>query len=382
MINTNQTTDGYLISRTTANQRPMQAGAASSGKSNSLPEVKNQHMKAMENFYRGDNSQFTSVESGNRTGAGNSDPRVFEARKKLVDPLGLVPEQAKTGVDRSKTNIDGKTVEVGTFNMEWLGCDEARMFFNGKPTGAQPRTEQDYQKMADAIKQSGAEVMAVQEISDEKALQKVVGNLPGYDYVLGTTGKREDGKSQMVGIIYNGEKITCDKSSVTEIMEAQVPELAGDGHLRAPLAAKFKSKEGGFDFTMVAMHLKAGQKGDCKQIRDAQVSVINKWAKDRMAAGEDKDIIFAGDFNDTLNSSTTRKLGEGTDLHMVTSEAAIRDEWSHPVTHRLIDQIGVTTVNGGSLEEYIPGTTGVVRGERVTSDHRPVVASFKDVDND
>jgi predicted extracellular nuclease len=301
--------------------------------------------------------------------------------KKLVDPLGLVPDEAKTGVNTSKTNIDGKTVEVGTFNMEWLGCDEARMFFKGKPTGAQPRTEQDYQKMADAIKQSGAEVMAVQEISDEKALQKVLGNLPGYDYILGTTGKRDDGKNQMVGIIYNGDKVECDKSSVTEIMEAQVPHLAGDGHLRAPLAAKFKSKEGGFDFTIVSMHLKAGQKGNCRQIRDAQVSVINKWAQDRMASDGDKDIVFAGDFNDTLNSSTTKKLGEGTDLHMVTSESAIRDEWSHPVTHRLIDHIGVTTANGGSLEEYIPGTTGVVK-EKVSSDHRPVVSSFKDVDND
>jgi endonuclease/exonuclease/phosphatase (EEP) superfamily protein YafD len=129
------------------------------------------------------------------------------------------------------------------------------------------------------------------------------------------------------------------------------------------------------------MHLKAGQKGNCRQIRDAQVSVINKWAQDRMASDGDKDIVFAGDFNDTLNSSTTKKLGEGTDLHMVTSESAIRDEWSHPVTHRLIDHIGVTTANGGSLEEYIPGTTGVVK-EKVSSDHRPVVSSFKDVDND
>jgi hypothetical protein len=39
-------------------------------------------MKAMESFYRGDNSQFTPVESGNRTGAGNTDPRVFDERKK------------------------------------------------------------------------------------------------------------------------------------------------------------------------------------------------------------------------------------------------------------------------------------------------------------
>jgi len=100
-----------------------------------------------------------------------------------------------------------------------------------------------------------------------------------------------------------------------------------------------------------------------------------------MAGGNDKDVIIVGDFNDTLNSSTTRNLGEGKDFHMTTSEAAARNEWSHPVTRRLIDQIGVTTAQGGSLEEYIPGSTGVVR-EKTTSDHRLVVGSFKDVDND
>jgi hypothetical protein len=43
---------------------------------------------------------------------------------------------------------------------------------------------QDYQKMADAIKQSGAEVMQCRKYPMKKLSRKVVGNLPGYDYVI------------------------------------------------------------------------------------------------------------------------------------------------------------------------------------------------------
>jgi len=363
---------GYII----ANQKTGQAKNVNRVVSEGTTRVENQgeHLKAVKGFYKDDRGSFTPVND-------NSDA-AFEARKQLVDPHGLVPDEVKTGIEKHKTNIDGQTIEIGTFNMEWLGCEEKRLHRpDGRPTGATPRTDEDYKKMADAIKTTGAEVMGVQEISDEKALQKVLGHLPGFDYVIGKTGVREDGSSQMLAIIYNSDKVECDKSSVTEIKEAQVSDLLGDDHLRAPLAAKFKSKEGGFDFTLVNMHLKAGQKPDMKKIREAQVERINDWAQDRMASGGDKDIVFVGDFNDTLNSSTTRKLGEGTSLHMATSEAAARGDWSHPVTKRLIDHVGVTTTGGGSLEEYIPGTTGALR-ERVPSDHRPVVSSFKDVDND
>ena len=364
---------GYLI----ANRKIKNTGEVKKKEESKTDLVENRghHLKATKDFYKSDGPGFTPI------GQEDKD-RAFDARKKLVDPLGLVPDEAKTGISKNKTNIDGKTIEVGSFNMEWLGCDKMRMYRrDGKPTGAKPRTDADYEKLADVIKKSGAEVMGVQEISDEKALKKVLDHLPGFDYILGTTGKRDNGASQMVGLIYNSKKVECDKSSVTEIKEAQVPELMGDNHLRAPIAAKFKSKEGGFDFTVVSMHLKAGQKSKTRGIREAQVEKINEWAQKRMTSGEDKDIIFVGDFNDTLNSKTTKKLGEGTSLHMTTSETAARDEWSHPVTHRLIDQIGVTTKEGGSLEEYIPGTTGTVK-DRITSDHRPIVSSFRDVDND
>jgi len=361
---------GYLIAKRDIQKAKMNH---SSGEVDTV-EGKGKHLKATNDFYKSKDADFSPLDT--------KGDQAYEARKKLVDPLGLVPDTAKTGIDKSKANIDGKTVEVGSFNMEWLGCDEKRMYRrSGKPTGAKPRTEEDYKKMADVIKKSGAEVMGVQEISDEKALKKVLSYLPGFDCVLGKTGVRDDGASQRVGLIYNSNKVELDKSSITEIKEAQVPELMGDDHLRAPLAAKFKSKEGGFDFTVVSMHLKAGQKSKPRKIREGQVEKINDWAQDRMASGVDKDIIFVGDLNDTLNSKTTKKLGEGKSIHMTTAESAARDEWSHPVTHRLIDHIGVTTGEGGSSEEYIPGTTGAIK-DRVTSDHRAIVSSFKDVDND
>jgi hypothetical protein len=90
-----------------------------------------------------------------------------------------------------------------------------------------------------------------------------------------------------------------------------------------------------------------------------------------------------GDFNDTLNSSTTRKLGEGTDLHMVTSEAAIRDE--------LVPSCNTQAYRSyrsyhGKMEALWKNISPVLQVwyeekglHQITG---LLVASFKDVDND
>jgi len=100
-----------------------------------------------------------------------------------------------------------------------------------------------------------------------------------------------------------------------------------------------------------------------------------------METDPDKDIIVVGDYNDFLQSGTTKKLGAGKTLQMTTSEPESRGEVSHHGHYRsLIDHIGITK-GKGAAEEYIPNTTYVVQGDS-NSDHSPVVASFRNVDND
>lgn len=277
-----------------------------------------------------------------------------------------VREEGAAGIDTTKINRDGKTIEVGAFNTEWLGSDKIR-----------PRTDEDYEKLAGIIKKSGAEVMSLEEVSDEKALGRVLKHLPNYDYVIGKSGTYQDGQNQRVAFIYNKDKVECDKSSVTEIEEAK----AGYDTLRAPLSAKFKSKDGGFDFTLVGVHLKARMDEKSMKKREAQADALSGWIKNKTAAEPDKDIIVVGDYNDFIDSNTVKKLGAGDSLQMTTAEPASRGEFSHHGEYQsLIDHIGVTK-GKGAAEEYIPNTTYVVPGDS-NSDHSPVVSSFTTQDND
>jgi endonuclease/exonuclease/phosphatase family metal-dependent hydrolase len=265
---------------------------------------------------------------------------------------------------------DEHTVNIGTFNVEWLGSEQAG--------GLRPRTDKDYNDMASIIKDSGANIMGLEEVGTEEALRKLVGYLPGFDYIMGTTGVRDGGKSQRIAIIYDTAKVQCDKSSMEEIKEVMVPEIAGEGRLRAPVAVNMKS--GDFDFTFVACHMKARMDDQGRAIRMAQAEKMNEWIDNKVKNGE-KDVIVVGDFNDFVDSPPLKKMNS--QLYFVTKEAAEKGEYSNIKFKSVIDQIGVSTVAGGARENFIPGSVsapdiGPYPGfvKRI-SDHRPMVASFR-----
>jgi len=351
----------------------MEIGKAHHGKHQAEISRKKHHSHKKEEY---------SMEPKDNTSFGQSvqnDPtkELSEMKKKLESNSTGVTG----GISQGTAEKGGSTVEIGTYNMEWLGGSEKR------------RSDKDYAMLAQVIKDSGVEVMGIQEIADEKALQKVVSNLPGFDYIIGTTGIRDDGRKQHIGIIYNTERVQCDKSKAIELKEAQVPNLMGDTHLRAPLIVDMKADN--FSFTLVNVHLKSkrGESGKTS-IRDEQAKIINKWMKDQIAAGKDKDIIVVGDCNDFVDSQCMKSLSNGV-MQMVTEEAKAKGEYSNIPWKSLIDQIGITVVNinggpvGGAVANYIKDSTHVFDARKYPnhrkwgSDHMPVVASFKsDVDID
>lgn len=329
--------------------------------------------------YHGHKKEEYSMEPKDNTSFGQSvqnDPakELSEMKKKIDASKSTV---GTGGISQGTAEKGGSTVEIGSYNMEWLGDSKEK-----------PRNDKDYAMLAQVIKDSGVEVMGVQEIADEKALQKVVSNLPGFDYILGTTGVRGNGKKQYIGIIYNAERVQCDKSSVKELKEAQVPHIMGDNHLRAPLIVDMKADN--FSFTLVNVHMKSkrGEKGGKVSIRDEQAKIINKWMKDQIASGKDKDIILVGDCNDFIDSKCMKLLTDGV-MQFATEEAKAKGEYSNIPWKSLIDQIGITVVNinggpvGGAVANYIKDSTHVFDTRKYPnhkkwgSDHMPVVASFK-----
>jgi endonuclease/exonuclease/phosphatase family metal-dependent hydrolase len=314
-------------------------------------------------------------QSHRQDGVSMGDRNYDEGDKRLQSmrqEVGKAPAaQGPPEIGTSSVKIGGEnTVNIGTFNVEWLGSEEAG--------GLRPRSDKDYSDMASVIKASGADIMGLEEVGTEEAVKKLVGNLPGFDYVIGTTGVRDGGKSQRIAIIYDATKVQCNKSSMEEIKEVMVPEIAGEGRLRAPVAVEMKS--GNFDFTLVVCHMKARMDDQAKQIRMAQAEKLNEWIDAKVKSGE-KDVIVVGDFNDFVDSPPLKKMNSK--LYFVTQEAARRGDYSNIKFKSVIDQIGVSTVPGGAGDNYIANSVstpdiGPYPGylKRI-SDHRPMVASFR-----
>ncbi|MHC9544876.1 MAG: endonuclease/exonuclease/phosphatase family protein [Vulcanimicrobiota bacterium] len=267
------------------------------------------------------------------------------------------------------------TVSIGTFNVNWLGGEAGG--------GMKPRKEADYKDIASLIKDSGASVMGLEEVGSEDAIKRLINYLPGYDFVIGTTGVRDGGKSQKLVVLYDTAKVQCDKSSVEELKDVMVPEIAGEGRLRAPLAVKMKADN--FDFTLVVCHMKARFDEQAKEIRSAQADKLNSWIQNKIKDGGEKDVIVVGDFNDFLGSIPLKKMES--QLYFVTQEAAERGDYSNIKFKSLIDQIGVTSTPGGAKANYIsqsvhmPDIGKYPNFVKRISDHRPVVATFRsDID--
>jgi len=246
----------------------------------------------------------------------------------------------------------GKTATIGTFNIEWLGTKK--------------RKEEDYKKIAQVIKDTGAQILGIQEVSDEKALKIVMKNLPDYGYILGKSG------GQRVGVIFDKKRVEYDINSIDQIDEAQV-----GSRLRAPLLVDMKI-DGAFDFTFVVTHLKAMFDDKAIATRTEQAKKINKWITQHLEESKDKDLIMVGDFNDFVGSDSLKPLGKGGNVHFLT-EGLPKSFYSNIPYKGLIDHCTVTNVDTGAMEEVIPGSIHTINEKdypgylQSISDHKPVV---------
>jgi len=175
--------------------------------------------------------------------------------------------------------------------------------------------------------------------------------------------------------------VKYDINSIDQLDEAVV-----SSGLRAPLMVNMKIDDG-FDFTIMVAHLKAMFDPSSVKKRKEQAMEINKWLQNHLKENNDKDVIIVGDFNDFVGSEALNIM-DGNLLHYATSEAP-DGFYSNIPYGGIIDHTSVTTVKGGSSEEYIPGTINTVdehnykNYEDRVSDHKPVWFEVRsDIDND
>ena len=196
-----------------------------------------------------------------------------------------------------KTETPTDSVTIGTFNMEWLGDGERDRV---------DRTEDDYKQIAEILMNTGIEVLGIQEIENIKAIDRVLKYMPDYKCVLG-----KGGKAQNVGLIYK-DGITVNVIGEYEPLEVET------GRTRPGLVATVK--KGNFDWVMMVVHLKSTshyddsneKQDESRSIREAQCRILRHWGDSVINAGNEKDVIIVGDFNDT---PIRKKLGTLDDLY-------------------------------------------------------------------
>ena len=316
----------------------------------------------------------------------NSRPDIKAGRND--SPTSLILDENGSVVDADKVSgsivpddivktTKHKTATIGTFNIEWLGGCPYKNSRRRKPP---ERTESDYQKIADVIKDSGASLLGLQEVVTEDALFKVMKNLPDWGYILSKN------KNQKVALIFDKNRVKFDANSVQCLNELADPDTFHYGNLRPPLSVYMKIDN--FDTNIVVVHQKSGFRGDSKNIRNKQSRMLNTWIENYLGSSPDKDLIVMGDFNDFTGSRSLNEIADGGILHYATDELKKGDFTNIP--HKgVIDHIGYTTVKDGADDEVDEGSIRTIDHRKYPgythwgSDHKPVLVDVDtEKDND
>lgn len=259
---------------------------------------------------------------------------------------------------------DGK-VTIGTFNIEWLG--------DGKDD-QKPRTQDDYKAIAELIKEIEPDVLGVQEIENQEALDKVLQYLRGYQGKVLTTGG-----FQNIGVIYHRDvKI----SSFYEY---------------TPLAVEFKKTRSGlvleckkdnFDWKMMIVHLKSSSYFDktkemrenSVEIRVKQAEVLNNWIDSVLKNPLEKDLIIVGDFNDNplnTNSKALIQIANNKKISFITDKlfSCSNPKWK-VIDNIVLSKSAKKRCKIESLRMYNPKKLFSSKISKNISDHCPIVVDF------
>src|SRR5262245_37193771 len=262
---------------------------------------------------------------------------------------------------------------IGTWNLEFLGAPANLR--NDTP----PRTDADLEAIGQKVKQLGVAVLAVQEICGEAPLQQVTASIGRtWTFVLGTTGGWDDGKTaQNIGFLYDNAVV--ELLSAEELLAFPRQQEGVPIFHRVPVTVCFRVRATGFDFRMVTVHLKAGQKAQDEQKRRLEATILHGWLQQlQKTPGEDQDIVLLGDFNSTYGSEPETVLEEGKMMHYLEPKARTPTIMHFPEP---IDQIVVAPafdeLNADSFTVH-SDLGGLDRNawRKIYSDHFPVTATI------
>lgn len=251
---------------------------------------------------------------------------------------------------------------IGTFNLEWLGDG-----INDK----NERTVLDYNHIKEVIKTLDLDILALQEIENRNALQKII-DTDKYNILISSYPLK-----QKTALIINKNIQILDSFELSSI------SLGNDG-LRPGLIAYCKYN--GIDFFVGSFHLKSTSRYDdtpekklrSYEMRKEQSEKLLEDVRKLESQKNDKDFILLGDFNDnpTKKNSNISAL-ENDEFDFLTSGL---NSCKFPIW-KSIDHIIVTKelekrVISSSLFMMDVNKMYTESSVKKISDHCPVIVSF------
>jgi endonuclease/exonuclease/phosphatase family metal-dependent hydrolase len=146
----------------------------------------------------------------------------------------------------------------------------------------------DLPRILEVLEQLDPDVLAMQEIKDPEALAAL---LSGWELLVSDKGGR--GRQRLA--------IAWRRDRVELLATAEHPELSLGGRVRPALSAYLRGREGGPDFWLINVHLKAMP--DSLDVRREQwpllVEIAEATVREPSVGQGDRDLLIVGDFNST-----------------------------------------------------------------------------------
>ena len=242
--------------------------------------------------------------------------------------------------------------------------------------GGIPKTR--LQRQVDGLALLDAEVVALVEINPPEALDALCKGLRAKRVNYNKSILPQNG-SLHIGVLFK-DGITAENPQLLDGSDL------GDEKLRK--AFMVDMKVGGFDFTLLVVHLKSGREKANQDLRDQQAEVIGKFIQDQREQSRE-DILLVGDFNmiPGRDVSNFHHLG-GHDLMDFLSSWDLQDRFSHILDKGRANLLDGFAISRTYSKEYIRGSLrvfpmhwamdiGRASFRRRVSDHLPFVASFR-----
>jgi endonuclease/exonuclease/phosphatase family metal-dependent hydrolase len=259
-------------------------------------------------------------------------------------------------------------------------------------SSGRPQPVPKSERLAQAIKIIRPDVIALSEVNSETELRRLITKLGNegliYRYTMLAS---QQPVAQKIAILF--------RQGISVSNQRLIPDSnAGSSSLRKALSAQFKS--GGFDFLLVAVHLKSGRENAERKTRTRQNRAIRTFIEARAQATGEQDVLVVGDYNmipdkDQVNFEALSPAAGGL-LRFVSSEEFGLPGGGFQTSHigscaggrpagNLLD--GFAIARAGTQREYVADSAEILPLHNLLgigcadykarfSDHLPLVARF------